>query len=46
VTDTPQLKDPSLFISDAFIDGQWVSKDKKFDVFGMQCHLHLAALTV
>jgi succinate-semialdehyde dehydrogenase/glutarate-semialdehyde dehydrogenase len=29
-----QLKDSSLFIADAFIDGEWVSKDKKFDVFG------------
>ncbi|KAF7559259.1 hypothetical protein G7046_g4893 [Stylonectria norvegica] len=27
------LKDSSLFIQDAFIDGKWVSKDKKFDVF-------------
>ncbi|KAF4982397.1 hypothetical protein FDECE_17520 [Fusarium decemcellulare] len=27
------LKDPSLFIQDAFIDGKWVSKDNKFDVF-------------
>lgn len=29
-----QLKDPKLFIQDAFIDGQWVSRDKKFDVYG------------
>ncbi|KAI1312473.1 aldehyde dehydrogenase [Xylaria venustula] len=28
-----QLKDPKLFIQDAFICGQWVSKDKKFDVY-------------
>ncbi|KAJ8125547.1 hypothetical protein O1611_g8092 [Lasiodiplodia mahajangana] len=28
-----QLKDPKLFSQDAFIDGQWVSKDRKFDVF-------------
>ncbi|KAI1213737.1 Aldehyde/histidinol dehydrogenase [Annulohypoxylon truncatum] len=27
------LKDPSLFIQNAFIDGEWVSKDKKFDVY-------------
>ncbi|KAH6889221.1 Aldehyde/histidinol dehydrogenase [Thelonectria olida] len=27
------LKDSSLFIQDAFIDGKWVSKDNKFDVF-------------
>lgn len=26
------LKDGSLFIQEAFIDGQWVAKDKKFDV--------------
>ncbi|KAF4974861.1 hypothetical protein FZEAL_8290, partial [Fusarium zealandicum] len=26
------LKDSSLFIQDAFIDGRWVSKDNKFDV--------------
>jgi succinate-semialdehyde dehydrogenase / glutarate-semialdehyde dehydrogenase len=29
------LKDPSLFISDAFIDGQWVRKEKTFDVYGL-----------
>jgi succinate-semialdehyde dehydrogenase/glutarate-semialdehyde dehydrogenase len=28
-----QLKDSSLFIQDAFIDGEWVSKENKFDVF-------------
>ncbi|KAF2436230.1 aldehyde dehydrogenase [Tothia fuscella] len=27
------LKDSSLFISDAFIDGQWVDKEKKFPVY-------------
>ncbi|KAK2670944.1 Aldehyde dehydrogenase domain [Fusarium oxysporum f. sp. vasinfectum] len=27
------LKDKSLFIQDAFIDGKWVSKENKFDVF-------------
>ncbi|RFU29233.1 hypothetical protein B7463_g7082, partial [Scytalidium lignicola] len=27
------LKDPSLFIQDAFIDGKWVALDKKFDVY-------------
>ncbi|KAJ4174629.1 hypothetical protein NW754_005048 [Fusarium falciforme] len=27
------LKDSSLFIQDAFIDGEWVSKENKFDVF-------------
>ncbi|KAI1634436.1 aldehyde dehydrogenase [Biscogniauxia mediterranea] len=27
------LKNPSLLINDAFIDGQWVAKDKKFDVY-------------
>ncbi|OBU00398.1 hypothetical protein VE01_01388 [Pseudogymnoascus verrucosus] len=27
------LKDRSLFCGDAFIDGQWVSKEKKFDVY-------------
>ncbi|GKU05306.1 unnamed protein product [Fusarium langsethiae] len=27
------LKDKSLFIQDAFIDGKWVAKDNKFDVF-------------
>ncbi|KAF3403606.1 Glutarate-semialdehyde dehydrogenase DavD, partial [Penicillium rolfsii] len=27
------LKDPSLFISDAFIDGKWLKKDEKFEVF-------------
>jgi succinate-semialdehyde dehydrogenase/glutarate-semialdehyde dehydrogenase len=27
------LKDKSLFIQEAFIDGQWVAKDNKFDVF-------------
>jgi hypothetical protein len=32
--DTQQLKDKSLFIQEAFIDGQWVAKDNKFDVFG------------
>lgn len=30
-----QLKDKCLFSGDAFIDGQWVSKDKLFDVFGL-----------
>jgi len=29
-----QLKDPSLFISGAFIDGKWVKKEKTFDVYG------------
>jgi hypothetical protein len=29
-----QLKDPDLFVGDAFIGGQWVSKDKEFDVCG------------
>lgn len=29
-----QLKDPDLFIRDAFINGQWVSKDKQFYVYG------------
>jgi hypothetical protein len=28
------LKNKSLFIQDAFIDGQWVAKENKFDVFG------------
>ncbi|KAI0424192.1 Aldehyde/histidinol dehydrogenase [Xylaria sp. FL1042] len=28
-----QLKDPELLIQSAFIDGQWVSKDEKFDVY-------------
>ncbi|KAH8691366.1 Aldehyde/histidinol dehydrogenase [Talaromyces proteolyticus] len=27
-----KLQDPSLFIGDAFIDGKWISKDKKFIV--------------
>lgn len=27
------LKDSSLFIQDAFIDGKWVAKENKFDVF-------------
>ncbi|KAF5989305.1 putative UGA2-succinate semialdehyde dehydrogenase [Fusarium bulbicola] len=27
------LKDKSLFIQDAFIDGKWVAKENKFDVF-------------
>ncbi|KAI1102680.1 aldehyde dehydrogenase [Jackrogersella minutella] len=27
------LKDSSLFIEDAFIDGKWVPTDKKFDVY-------------
>ncbi|KAI5457105.1 Aldehyde/histidinol dehydrogenase [Mariannaea sp. PMI_226] len=27
------LKNPSLFIQDAFIDGKWVNKENKFDVF-------------
>ncbi|PVH78289.1 succinate-semialdehyde dehydrogenase [Cadophora sp. DSE1049] len=27
------LKDRSLFCGDAFIEGQWISKDKKFDVY-------------
>ncbi|KAK7415152.1 hypothetical protein QQX98_006096 [Neonectria punicea] len=27
------LKNPSLFIQDAFIDGKWVPKENKFDVF-------------
>lgn len=27
------LKDSSLFIQDAFIDGKWVNKENKFDVF-------------
>ncbi|KAH6680887.1 Aldehyde/histidinol dehydrogenase [Halenospora varia] len=27
------LQDRSLLIEDAFIDGQWVAKDKKFDVY-------------
>ncbi|KAF7546012.1 hypothetical protein G7Z17_g8737 [Cylindrodendrum hubeiense] len=27
------LKDSSLFIQDAFIDGKWVTKENKFDVF-------------
>jgi len=27
------LKNPDLFISDAFIDGEWVKKDKLFDVY-------------
>jgi hypothetical protein len=30
-----QLKNKSLFCGDAFIDGQWVSKDKQFDVYGL-----------
>ena len=30
-----QLKDRSLFCGDAFIDGQWVSKNKQFDVYGL-----------
>lgn len=30
-----QLNNNELFISDAFIGGKWVSKTKKFDVFGM-----------
>ncbi|KAF1809230.1 aldehyde dehydrogenase [Eremomyces bilateralis CBS 781.70] len=28
-----QLKDSSLFVQDAFIDGEWVSKSKKFPVY-------------
>ncbi|KAI4602230.1 hypothetical protein KJ359_009468 [Pestalotiopsis sp. 9143b] len=28
-----KLKDPSLFIADAFISGKWISKDAKFDVY-------------
>ncbi|KAH8648493.1 Aldehyde/histidinol dehydrogenase [Xylariales sp. PMI_506] len=28
-----KLKDPSLLIGDAFINGKWVSKESKFDVF-------------
>ncbi|KAI0478056.1 aldehyde dehydrogenase [Xylaria cf. heliscus] len=28
-----QLKDSKLFIQDAFIDGQWVTKDRQFDVY-------------
>ncbi|ETS78544.1 hypothetical protein PFICI_10606 [Pestalotiopsis fici W106-1] len=28
-----KLKDSSLFIADAFISGEWVSKDAKFDVY-------------
>lgn len=28
-----QLKNSDLFIGDAFINGDWVSKDAKFDVF-------------
>ncbi|KAE9993151.1 hypothetical protein EG327_006330 [Venturia inaequalis] len=27
------LKDSSLFISDAFIDGEWIDKEKKFPVY-------------
>lgn len=27
-----KLADPSLFISDAFIDGQWIKGDRYFDV--------------
>lgn len=34
VLDIVQLKNSSLFSGEAFIDGQWVSKDKKFDVYG------------
>lgn len=34
VFDIFQLKNGSLFSGEAFIDGQWVSKDKKFDVYG------------
>jgi hypothetical protein len=30
------MKNPKLFIADAFIDGKWVKKEKLFDVFGMQ----------
>lgn len=29
-----QLQNPSLFITEAFIDGKWVKKDKTFDVYG------------
>ena len=29
-----QLQDPSLVIENAYIDGAWVKKEKKFEVFG------------
>jgi hypothetical protein len=33
-TDFSQLKNQSLFIRDAFINGEWVSKEATFDVYG------------
>lgn len=30
----PQLQDPSLFVESAYIDGTWVEKEERFDVYG------------